>query len=34
MEMQEQITVGGETLSFVNDHKIKKSKKRRRAEDQ
>ncbi|KAL9395063.1 hypothetical protein Peur_014348 [Populus x canadensis] len=34
MEMQEQITVGGETLSFVNDHEIKKSKKRRRAEDQ
>ncbi|KAH8509564.1 hypothetical protein H0E87_011354 [Populus deltoides] len=34
MEMQEQITVGGEMLSFVNDHEIKKSKKRRRAEDQ
>ncbi|KAJ6998777.1 hypothetical protein D5086_011588 [Populus alba] len=34
MEMQEQITVGGETLSFVNDHEIKKSKKRRRAADQ
>lgn len=34
MEMQEQITVGGEMLSFVNDHEIKKSKKRRRAEEQ
>lgn len=34
MEMQEQITVGGETLSFVNDHEIKKSKKRGRAADQ
>ncbi|KAJ6681062.1 DNA-DIRECTED RNA polymerase I SUBUNIT RPA43 [Salix koriyanagi] len=34
IEMQEQIIVGRETLPSVNDHKVKKSKKRRRAEDQ
>jgi len=34
VEMQEQVTVGGETLPLVNDHEVKKSKKRRRAEDQ
>ncbi|KAG6785694.1 hypothetical protein POTOM_007271 [Populus tomentosa] len=34
VEMQELVTVGGETLPLVNDHEVKRSKKRRRAEDQ
>ncbi|KAJ6306364.1 hypothetical protein OIU78_021641 [Salix suchowensis] len=34
IKMQEQIIVGRETLPSANDHKVKKSKKRRRAEDQ